>query len=731
MRILKVIHYPTFGGPHNTAAELYAPLAALGVELEVVIPDEPGNAGERLEASGVPVIRQPLRRMRATANVNTQARFASQLRSDVRRLEALIRERDFDVVLIGGLVNPHGAVAGRRAGAAVVWQLLDTRPPLAFRRLMMPLVVAMSDAAMTTGEMLKDHHPGVERLGERVVPYFPPVDVTRFAPDAAKRRSAREELGLPGDAFVVGNVSNINPMKGHGTFVEAAARLRREHPDVRFAILGASHDTHEAYERDLLEKATAAGLELGVDLVVRDPGARVAELAQAFDVFWLTSEPRSEGTPTVVEEAMALGLPVVTADVGAVRELVDDGQTGRIVAPLDAAAFAEATSGAMRDPDALAAMARSARAVAETRFSAEESAAAHVRAFEVALAHRRVRRAAALGAAPAGAGSVERLRELVVCPVCRGDLEWTDEAATCSGCAGSYAIADGIPILLPAGSAAEGWQAAQADFFDSQDAEFETSRPHGTPRMYRWLLGTKFARSVDGVAPALDGATALTVCGGSGMDAEYLARAGAHVIASDISLGAVRRARERAERHALSILPIVADVERLPFRERSVDVVYVHDGLHHLEAPVDGLREMARVSRDVLSLTEPARAAATALAVRFGLAEEVEEAGNVVGRMELDEIETVLGDAGFDVLARSRYAMLYRQEPGPIMRALSTRVLWPIASAALRVGNRAVGRFGNKLTVQARRRRVDAERIQEEQWDSRDSSKSSSNATAL
>ena len=95
----------------------------------------------------------------------------------------------------------------------------------------------------------------------------------------------------------------------------------------------------------------------------------------------------------------------------------------------------------------------------------------------------------------------------------------------------------------------------------------------------------KFRRSVKGVEDRLPGATLLTVCGGSGMDAEFLAQQGAVVIASDLSLGAAQRAVERGRRAGLPIEAVVADAEHLPFADRSVDIVYVHDGLHHLSDP--------------------------------------------------------------------------------------------------------------------------------------------------
>ena len=169
----------------------------------------------------------------------------------------------------------------------------------------------------------------------------------------------------------------------------------------------------------------------------------------------------------------------------------------------------------------------------------------------------------------------------------------------------------------------------QREYFDREnDAAFEITRPHGTPRLHQWLLADKFRRSVTELRPMVDGALVVSVCGGSGMDAEFLARAGATVVVADISLGAARRTTERARRFGLPIVPVVADATRLPLADRSVDIAYVHDGLHHLDRPFAGLAEMARVARRAVSVTEPARAAVTAAAVRVGLALEQEEAGN-------------------------------------------------------------------------------------------------------
>lgn len=283
------------------------------------------------------------------------------------------------------------------------------------------------------------------------------------------------------------------------------------------------------------------------------------------------------------------------------------------------------------------------------------------------------------------------------CPACRAELP---EDLLCSSCDSAVEVRDGIPVFI---AVTTDQKAEQAAFFDeATDEEFEIERPRGQPRFYEWLLRWKFQRAVEGLP--LAEMSALVFCGGSGMDAEFLARAGASVITSDVSIGAARRARERARRHHVEYDVIVADVERLPFADESIDVVYVHDGLHHIEDPYAGLREMARVAHRAVCVTEPADAALTAAAVKAGFALEREEAGNRVARLRLAGVRRALELEGFRTAHASRYAMFYRHEPGPAMRLASLPAVRWLAISGFEVLNRMFGRLGNKLVVQASRK---------------------------
>jgi glycosyltransferase involved in cell wall biosynthesis/SAM-dependent methyltransferase len=613
-------------------------------------------------------------------------RFVAGLPAEVRRLRKFIRTEGIDIVQIGGLVNPHAAIAARLERVPIVWQLLDTRAPRPVAMAAMAWVRELADVVMSTGVAVAEAHPGYPAIADRVIPFFPPVELERFTPHPELRAEVRSAWGIPETALVVGCVANINPQKGIIELVHAFARARSGQVDTRLVLVGAEYSSHADYSAAVRAQMVIQRLVEGEDVVFVGERDDVERQLAGMDIVALAARPRSEGITTAILEGMAAGLPVVVTDVGALREAVADGRTGFVVPPDDTNAFAGALARLLGDRALRQQMGQEARRVAEGRFSVDTCADTHVRAYAQALARH------------GKAALVSRLQV--------GRLGTEPSAVG--------RVVDGIRVFVddPGQLAhdelghhhAHGHKAAQAAHFDRPGEEaFEIDRPHGTPRLYRFLLAEKFRRAVGPIRPHLLGASALTVCGGSGMDAEFLARAGATVISSDLSLGAATRAKARSERYGLEIRSIVADVEHLPFADQSVDLVAVHDGLHHLDDPYAGLSEMARVARRWVVVTEPARASITRLAIRLRLALETEEAGNRVARMEPSEVAAFLEARGYMVLRAERYAMYYPHRPGAVFSLLSRPFVFPLVRVGWRLANTLLGRFGNKMVVVAER----------------------------
>ena len=159
------------------------------------------------------------------------------------------------------------------------------------------------------------------------------VDLERFKPDSVARHMLRQELGIPSDAPVIGIIARFHPVKDYNTFIEAAGRLHVLRPDVHFILCGERVD---CLNDDLVNQIKCAGIASRSHLLGRQDD--VAAIAASLDV--VTSASLSESFPNVVAEAMACGVPCVVTDVGGSRAIVGD--TGKVIAPKDAAAMVNA-----------------------------------------------------------------------------------------------------------------------------------------------------------------------------------------------------------------------------------------------------------------------------------------------------------------------------------------------------------------------------------------------------
>lgn len=145
-------------------------------------------------------------------------------------------------------------------------------------------------------------------------------------------------------------VARLVEKKGLHLAVEAMADPRIVTSGWRFRIIG------DGPERARLEEA-AAGLPHPdrVEFVGALGNADVLERLRAADVFVLPciddSSGDRDGIPVALMEAMAAGVPVVSGDLPAIRELIDDGRTGRLVGDPDSARVADAVAELIAAPD--------------------------------------------------------------------------------------------------------------------------------------------------------------------------------------------------------------------------------------------------------------------------------------------------------------------------------------------------------------------------------------------
>jgi glycosyltransferase involved in cell wall biosynthesis len=161
----------------------------------------------------------------------------------------------------------------------------------------------------------------------RIVVVSNGIDTDAMQPDAAAGLALRRMWGLANNAFVVGCVARLDPMKNHATLLKAAAAFARHHSDARLVCIG---EGSSAYRAELEALANSLGL---ADRVIWAGDIRDVKAAyNSFDITTLSSS-FGEGFPNAVAEAMACGIPVVATDVGDVRSII--GTLGEVVPPDD------------------------------------------------------------------------------------------------------------------------------------------------------------------------------------------------------------------------------------------------------------------------------------------------------------------------------------------------------------------------------------------------------------
>jgi glycosyltransferase involved in cell wall biosynthesis len=181
---------------------------------------------------------------------------------------------------------------------------------------------------------------------EQIVVIRNGIDLERFDPANYDRTQCRAELGFTRKDFVVGTVSRLAPEKNLEHLLQAIEIFAHRYAraklgDVRAVIAGPDGGSQEHLQ------AEAARLGIADRMKFLAARTQVPELLRALDVFAITSF--YEGAPFALLEAMAMGLPIVATQVGAVAELIDG--NGFLVPLLHPAETAKAFCQLQTNPD--------------------------------------------------------------------------------------------------------------------------------------------------------------------------------------------------------------------------------------------------------------------------------------------------------------------------------------------------------------------------------------------
>ncbi len=194
---------------------------------------------------------------------------------------------------------------------------------------------------------------------------------------------AASEPRLPRADGPVLCVARLVDKKGIDTIIRALAYLTASHPELQAEVVGDGEQ-----RRELEELAVSLGVSGRVTFLGALDSTGVDAAYDRCSMMVLpcrvTADGDRDGLPTVIVEAMARSIPVISTDIVGIPEVVEHGVTGLVVPPDDHQALATAMLSLWTDPERSAALGAAGRAVAVREFDPERSAQLLSRVFAVA-----------------------------------------------------------------------------------------------------------------------------------------------------------------------------------------------------------------------------------------------------------------------------------------------------------------------------------------------------------
>jgi len=342
------------GGTERQFARMATNLDREEFDVHVCCLRRDGPLAEDIESAGMRISEFPLTSLH---NFGTLRQFT--------RLTKYLRNARIQIIHAFGFYADIFAVpAARMAGVPIILasrrELLNLRSPWQQRAVKFACRIS-TDVVVNSRAAAADVLDGGLASADRLH-LIPNCITVPAVENAVVRKERRAQLGIDGEAPLVGTACVLRPEKDLETFLRACRLVRESVAGARFVIIG------DGPRRKELEGLTE---KLALRDAVLFLGARddVQQLLPMMDVFVLTS--RTESFPNAILEAMAARLPVVATNVGGIPEVVQDGETGFLVAPGEAAEIAKRTIELLRDEDARRAMGNRALERVREQYSVE------------------------------------------------------------------------------------------------------------------------------------------------------------------------------------------------------------------------------------------------------------------------------------------------------------------------------------------------------------------------
>jgi glycosyltransferase involved in cell wall biosynthesis len=331
-RVANIMLDGRLAGPQNQIIQVAQRLKRHGIETIVFIPNRDSQIFySNLIEKNIRVRRLHLHHL--TKHTPHLIAYILYFLPELFSLYRNIQREDVRLVHCNSAWQIKGVIAGRMAGAKVIWHLQDSCMPPTIKILFKVLAQFFCDGLIVSGSKVKHHYFGRRGFpGKKIAEIQAPVDTSYFNPDRVSR-----DYTISNDSrLAITTMGYINPVKGIEYFIEMARILNRKYKNLNFHVIGPNLDSQRTYSREithLLHKCNLKNVRL-YGMCDDVPG-----ILKGTDIYVCSSV--TEASPMSVWEAMAMKKAIVSTDVGDVKRFIKDGENGFIVPPRDPESLAE------------------------------------------------------------------------------------------------------------------------------------------------------------------------------------------------------------------------------------------------------------------------------------------------------------------------------------------------------------------------------------------------------
>ena len=366
MRIVHIITRLIVGGAQENTILTCRGLRARGHEVILLTGPQTGPEGNMFAGTakdGVEV--EVIPSLRRSIHPIHDAFALREIRAALRRLRA-------DVVHThSSKAGILGRLAARLAGVPVVVHTVHGLPFFGYQSALVNgvyifaerMAARWTDGIVTVADDMIEQACRVKVAArEKFTTIYSGLETETFFRDAFKGLETRKRLGIPQDAFVVGKVARLAPLKGHEFLLVALDELMSRHKNLWCLLVGDG-----ALRAQIEQQLAKSSWGDRVRLTGLIEPCQVPQMLWAMDMLVHTS--LHEGLPRAVVQGLLAGLPVVAFDLDGAREVIEQGRTGYLLRPGCVEDLAEAIETVVSGTGSVKAPSADVRASLAERFS--------------------------------------------------------------------------------------------------------------------------------------------------------------------------------------------------------------------------------------------------------------------------------------------------------------------------------------------------------------------------